>query len=169
MSLSPAEFQTLYTDYGPAVRARCRAICGNEADADEALQESFLRAWKARRRFDGRYPLAWLQTIARNTSLDILRKRRPWQDDPLTWLSLPAPERGSAGSQLDVRRLLDRFGAQDAALLRLRLGEGWRIREIAEHFDTSQRSIRRDLTRLEARARALLGTDTLTLATEASP
>ncbi len=157
MSLSPAEFQALYTDYGPAVRARCRAICGNDADADEALQEAFLRAWKARRRFDGRYPLAWLQTIARNTALDVLRRRRPWQDDPFTWLSL------AAGSRLDVRRLLDRFGPEDAAMLRLRLGEGWRIHEIAEHFDTSQRTVRRNLSRLEARARALLGNDTLPL------
>jgi RNA polymerase sigma-70 factor (ECF subfamily) len=166
MSLTQAEFQSLYADYGPAVRARCRSICGNEADADEALQETFLRAWKARRRFDGRHPLAWLQTIARNTSLDVLRKRRPWQDDPLTWLSLPALERSGAGSQLDVRRLLDRFGPRDAAMLRLRLGEGWRIQEIAEHFDTSQRTIRRNLARLEARARALLGADPPLLAVE---
>jgi len=155
------QFQELYADYGPAVRARCRSICGNDADADEALQETFLRAWNARRRFDGRYPLAWLQTIARNTSLDVLRKRRPWQDDPLVWLKQAAPESSADGTRLDVRRLLDQFQPEEAAMLRLRLGEGWRVHEIADHFGTSQRTVRRRLERIESRARALLGADLL--------
>lgn len=153
------EFQQLYASYGPAVRARCRSICGNDADADEALQEAFLKAWKARHRFDGRHPLAWLQTIARNASLDVLRRRRPWRDDPHRYLNQPAPERSSAGARMDAVRLLDHFAPEDAALMRLRLAEGWRIHEIAEHFDTSQRTIRRRLERLEKRARAILGPD----------
>ncbi|MEL6346582.1 MAG: sigma-70 family RNA polymerase sigma factor [Myxococcota bacterium] len=156
MSLDQRQLHDLYDSYGPAVRARCRAICGNEADADEALQETFLRAWKARRRFDGRYPLAWLQTIARNTALDILRKRKPWKDDPLVWLKVPAPERSAPSTSVDVERLLDSFPAEEAVMLRLRLGEDWRIHEIAEHFGTSQRTIRRRLQRLEKRARAIL-------------
>ena len=157
MSLSRMEFMDLYRSYGPAVRARCRAICGNETDADEALQETFLRAWRARKKFDGRYPLAWLQTIARNTSLDLIRRRRPWQDDPQVWLNIAAPAGSAPGTDRDVRRLLDSFKAEDAAMLRLRLAEDWRIHEIAEHFGTSQRTVRRKLDRLEGRARALLG------------
>ena len=156
MSLTPEVLSELFRTYGPAVRARCRAICGNHADADEALQETFMRAWKARRSFDGRYPLAWLQTIARNTSLDVIRRRRPWKDDPHVWLSLPAPDRGSASARVDATRLLDNFNAEDAAILRLRYAEGWRIHEIAEHLGTSPRSLRRRLERLETRARALL-------------
>lgn len=159
MSFDRSEFMQLYARNAPAVRARCRAVCGNEADADEALQETFLRAWNARHRFDGRHPLAWLQTIARNVSLDLVRRRRPWRDDPFVWLSLPAPETSSEGAHLEVVRLLDSFGPDDATLLRLRFGESWRIHEIAEHLDTSQRTVRRRLERLEARARALLGLD----------
>ena len=154
--MTRAEFHQLYRDYAPAVRARCRSICGNNADADEALQECFVRAWNNRRRFDGRHPLAWLQTIARNASIDILRRRRPWRDDPQAWISHPAPDRGDVGSRMDAVRLLDRFSPEDAALLRLRHAESWRIHEIAEHFDTSQRTIRRRLERLERRASALL-------------
>ena len=154
--MTEAEFQQLYTELAPAIRARCRAICGNHSDADEALQETFLRAWRARHRFDGRYPLAWLHTIARNTSLDIIRRKRPWKDDPQTWLeNAPAP-RSSTSSTVDVRGLLSNFDAEDAAMLRLRHAEDWRIHEIAEHFETSQRTIRRRLKRLEDRARALL-------------
>jgi RNA polymerase sigma-70 factor (ECF subfamily) len=144
VTLSETEFRILYSRLAPAVRARCRAICGNSADADEALQEAFLKAWRARDRFDGDKPLAWLQTIARNASLDIIRRRRPWTDDP-------------AAAAVDVARALDRMKPEDAATLRLRHAEGWRIHEIAEHLGTSQRSLRRRLARLEARAQALLG------------
>ena len=154
--MTELEFQTLYQETAAAVRVRCRAVCGNHADADEALQETFLRAWRARHRFDGRHPMAWLMTIARNTSLDILRRRRPWQDDPLVWLKLAAPEKSSAGAAMDVHRLLEDIDAEDAAMLRLRHAEDWRIHEIAEHFDTSQRTVRRRLAAAEARARTLL-------------
>lgn len=154
--MTELEFQDLYRETAAAVRARCRAVCGNHADADEALQETFLRAWRARHRFDGRHPLAWLMTIARNTSLDILRRRRPWRDDPLVWLKIPAPEKASAGAAVDVHRLLDEIDAEDAAMLRLRHAEDWRIHEIAEHFDTSQRTVRRRLAAAESRARTLL-------------
>ncbi|MGC6492585.1 MAG: RNA polymerase sigma factor [Myxococcota bacterium] len=155
--MTPGELHTLYRTYGGAVRARCRAMCGNVADADEALQETFVKAWRFRERFDGRKPLAWLQTIARNACLDLLRRRRPWRDDPAVWLKLAAPEKGSAVDRVTATRLLDQFGSEDAALLRLRYAEEWRIAEIADHFDTSQRTIRRRLERLERRAAALLG------------
>ena len=154
--MTELEFQDLYRETAAAVRARCRAVCGNHADADEALQETFLRAWRARHRFDGRHPLAWLMTIARNTSLDILRRRRPWRDDPLVWLKIPAPEKASAGAAVDVHRVLDEIDAEDSAMLRLRHAEDWRIHEIAEHFDTSQRTVRRRLAAAESRARTLL-------------
>ena len=156
MAMSRAELTELYRSYGPAVRARCRAVCGNEADADEALQETFVRAWRARKRFDGRHPLAWLQTIGRSASIDIIRRRRPWSDDPRRWLEQAAPSECEPVDRIQAARLLDDFEAEDAAILRLRHAEGWRIHEIAEHLDTSSRTVRRRLERLEARARAIL-------------
>lgn len=156
--MTEQELQQLYRRYGPAVRARCRAMCG-DTDADEALQDTFLRAWRARDRFDGSHPLAWLQTIARNASLDLLRKRRPWIDDPAVWLRLPAPTPASGAEKVDIGRLLADLSPEDAALLRLRYVESWRIHELAEHLGTSERTLRRNLERLEARARAILRTD----------
>ncbi len=154
--MNELEFQSLYQDTAGAVRARCRAVCGNLADADEALQETYLRAWRARRQFDGRHPLAWLMIVARHASLDILRKRRPWRDDPVVWLRIAAPERTSPGAAVDVTRMLDEIDPEEAVMLRLRHAEDWRIHEIAEHFDTSQRTIRRRLATAEARARTLM-------------
>ncbi|MBX2800471.1 MAG: sigma-70 family RNA polymerase sigma factor [Myxococcales bacterium] len=152
--MTRTELHALYAELGPAVRARCRAICGNGADADEALQETFLRAWKARGRFDGRHPLAWLQTIARNASLDVLRRRRPWADDPAAWLELPDAVALTA-DRVDLVRLLDGFSPHDVAILRLRYAEEWRVHEVAEHLGTSRRTVQRRLERLVKRARAV--------------
>jgi len=154
--LNRKEFNTMYTRFGPAVRARCRSICGNYADADEALQETFVRAWRARDKFDGAKPLNWLQVIARNTSLELLRKRKPWTNEPWQWLNRPDPTTLDPQAKLDAERLVAQFSAEDAAMLRLRYAENWRIREIAEHFGSSERSVRRQLERIETRARALL-------------
>lgn len=152
---SAHDFNALYGTYAGAVRSRCRAICGNAADADEACQETFLRAWRARDRFDGRHPLAWLQVIGRNTSLELLRKRRPWVDDPVVWLKLADKTASDPSRRAEAARVLDGFQPEDAAMLRLRHAEGWRIHEIAEHLGTSSRTVRRRIERLEQRCRAL--------------
>ena len=89
-------------------------------------------------------------------SIDVLRRRRPWQAAPIGWFGFAAPDGPSAAARVDVERLLSSMSADDAALLRLRHAEGWRIHEIAEHFGTSQRTVRRRLERLERRARAVL-------------
>ena len=47
----------------------------NRADAEDLVQESLLRAYKAIEGFDGRYPRAWLLTILRNTERNRHRRR----------------------------------------------------------------------------------------------
>ena len=60
------------------LHAHCYRILGSLHDADDALQDTMLRAWRGLPRFDGRSSLrTWLHRIAVNASLDILAKRRP--------------------------------------------------------------------------------------------
>ncbi len=54
-----------------------RSITGNAADAEDLVQESLVRAFRAIDRFDGRHPRAWLLTIVRNTNANLHRRRRP--------------------------------------------------------------------------------------------
>jgi RNA polymerase sigma-70 factor, ECF subfamily len=46
-------------------------------EAEDLVQDTLLRAYRAIDRFDGRHPRAWLLTILRNTNINRVRKRRP--------------------------------------------------------------------------------------------
>lgn len=54
-----------------------RSLTRNAADAEDLVQDSLLRAYRAIDRFDGRHPRAWLLTIVRNTHINRNRRRRP--------------------------------------------------------------------------------------------
>ncbi len=53
------------------------SLTGNVADAEDLVQDSLLRAYRAIGGFDGRYPRAWLLTIMRNAQINRTRRRRP--------------------------------------------------------------------------------------------
>lgn len=54
-----------------------RSMTRNGADAEDLVQDTLLRAYRAIDRFDGRYPRAWLLTILRNTHINRNRRKRP--------------------------------------------------------------------------------------------
>jgi RNA polymerase sigma-70 factor (ECF subfamily) len=69
-------FGGLVDPYRPELHAHCYRMLGSVQDAEDALQEVLLRAWKALDRFEGRSSLrSWLYTIATNTCLNLIAKR----------------------------------------------------------------------------------------------
>ncbi|MFC8504292.1 RNA polymerase sigma factor [Pedococcus sp. NPDC057267] len=54
-----------------------QSLTGNTADAEDLVQETLIRAYKAVARFDGRHPRAWLLTILRRTHMNMHRRQRP--------------------------------------------------------------------------------------------
>jgi RNA polymerase sigma-70 factor (ECF subfamily) len=54
-----------------------RALTRNDADAEDLVQETLIRAHRNIERFDGRHPRAWLLTILRNANINRTRRRRP--------------------------------------------------------------------------------------------
>lgn len=64
--------------FRPALTGLCYRMLGSLTDAEDAVQETMLRAWKARDTFDGRAQLStWLHRIATNVCLDVLGGRSP--------------------------------------------------------------------------------------------
>ncbi len=75
-----------------------RSITRNAADAEDLVQESLVRAFRAIDRFDGRHPRAWLLTIVRNTHANMHRRRRPIAVDDWELIHASRPAFGAPAS-----------------------------------------------------------------------
>jgi RNA polymerase sigma-70 factor (ECF subfamily) len=77
------------------------SLTRNHAEAEDVVQDTLLRSYRAIGRFDGRHPRAWLLTILRNTDRNRQRGRRPEllpdPDEALPRLPSAAPAGGDAG------------------------------------------------------------------------
>jgi RNA polymerase sigma-70 factor (ECF subfamily) len=70
------EFSELAAAHFAELRAHCYRMLGSVQDAEDAVQDALVRAWKATDRFEGRGPVrSWLYSIATNAALDIARHR----------------------------------------------------------------------------------------------
>ena len=69
-------FERLVGPFRSELQAHCYRMLGSLYDAEDALQEAMLRAWRALDRFEGRSSLrSWLYTIATNTCLNAIARR----------------------------------------------------------------------------------------------
>jgi RNA polymerase sigma-70 factor (ECF subfamily) len=87
-------FARLIEPYRRELHAHCYRMLGSVFDADDALQDTTLRAWRALGRFEGRSSLrSWLYTIATNTCLTQIQ-RRPKRILPIDYGPATDPHAG---------------------------------------------------------------------------
>lgn len=116
-----AALATLYDAHARPVYSLVLRIVGDEADAEDVLQDVFAQAWRQAARYDASRGTvaAWLLNMARTRAIDRLRSRRARPDAGATttdetWRDLPAPA-ADPGDALAA--------AEDAARVRKALGE----------------------------------------------
>lgn len=84
-------FRLLHERHAAVALRFLRALCGSEVAAQDAFQETLLRALEALPRFEpGRSFRAWLLGVARHAALDLLRRERVRAAEPLPKTPLPA-------------------------------------------------------------------------------
>src|SRR5512134_1792660 len=87
-------YQQLIEPHRGELQAHCYRMLGSVHDAEDALQEALLRAWRGLQKFEGRSsPRSWLYKIATNTCLDAIA-RRPKRVLPIDYGPATDPHTG---------------------------------------------------------------------------
>ena len=166
--------------YRSELTAYCYRMLGSPFDAEDAVQDALVRAWRSLDRFEGRAALrSWLYRIATNVCLDMLkskeRRARPMDLGPAqepvaenlhtraeaTWIE-PTPDPADAVVEHETIRLafvaaLQHLPARQRAVLILCEVLRWQATEVAELLDTSVPSVNSALQRARA---TIAATDT---------
>jgi RNA polymerase sigma-70 factor (ECF subfamily) len=154
----------------PLWRAAFR-ILGNAEAAEDAVQDAFLRAWRALDRFDERAELStWLYRIAINAAIDLKRERRRrepmsavLQEDFRGQVAVtstdPDPHRHALGRQLVDRaqEAISEMPEAERTAILLRHFEGRSIAEIASVLRCGENTAKQAVFRAVHKLRAVLG------------
>jgi RNA polymerase sigma-70 factor (ECF subfamily) len=158
-----AAFAELVRRHSPELFRLAYRLTRQEQDAEDVVQETFLRAFRQLGRFNGRSSLqTWLYRIALNCATDLLRKRRreaPEEDGETLPSALPSPESAAAGAELQ-RRLtaaFSRLSASENAAFVLRHVEALPIEEIGRVLGVSRAAAKHTVFRAVRKLREALG------------
>lgn len=159
-----AEFARLVETYSPPIYRLALRIVENGQDAEDVLQNTFLKAFRSLPGFEGRSSLStWLYRIAVNEALMLLRQRRPESVSidqevegeeglmesiqVLDWCCLPETELMDQEARKYLDEAIARLPKNLQVVFILRDIEDLSIRETAEALDLSETAVKTRLLR----------------------
>jgi RNA polymerase sigma-70 factor (ECF subfamily) len=160
-----ASFEETMLPHLDAAHNLARWLLRNEQDAQDVVQEAYLRAFKSFSGFHGSNGRAWLLTIVRNTSYTLLKKNRA-VDLTTTFdeeIHAPGYESVSPATILEhsedaelIREAVDELPAEFREILTLRHQEGLSYKEIADIAQIPPGTVMSRLARARAKLRECL-------------
>lgn len=165
-----AEFARLVETYHELIYRLAIKMLNNPQDAEDVLQETFIKAYRHLKGFDGRSSLStWLYRIATNEALMMLRRKKPVQVsvdetieteegevEPLQivdWCCIPEDELMSAEARIHLDRAIDKLPPSLRVVFILRDIQGLSTRETGEVLNLSETAVKTRLSRARLRLR----------------
>ncbi|HSE64757.1 MAG TPA: RNA polymerase sigma factor [Thermoanaerobaculia bacterium] len=155
-------FRALVEEHSPMVFRVAYRMTGSEEDAEDVVQESFLKAHRSFARFDARSSFGtWIYRIAVNCAIDLIRRRRQaaapsrrMADDDLDPVenlasNAPPPDRDALSGQIhrSVAAALTRLSPLERAAFVLRHLEGMPIEGIASVLQSRPNAVKQTVFR----------------------
>lgn len=149
------DVEAMYRRYGPMVLRRCRALLKDEEQAMDALQETFERVLRHRRRLTGDAPSSLLYRTATHVCLNRLRSaaRHPEApgDDLLSRIAAADEPEARSLARGVLGALFSAEPASTRVIATLHLHDGLTLEEVAAEVGLSVSGVRGRLRRLRAR------------------
>ena len=162
-------FRALVETHSRQVFRLAFRMTGNEQDAEDVVQESFLRAYKQLGRFESRANFGtWLYRIVSNCSVDLMRAKQARHDQSrgdsldealdLPATDLPNPERQAQSAEIQrrVQGALAALSPLERAAFTLRHYEGRSIEEISRTLGLGTSAAKHSVFRAVKKLRAAL-------------
>jgi RNA polymerase sigma-70 factor (ECF subfamily) len=154
-------FRSLFDAHNGRVFGLAYKYLRNRADAEDVLQETFIRAYRSLGTYDpakGAEFSVWLNRICVNCSIDALRRTKRRSAQPLegeTLNTVPSdnpeddPERAARGREIRLRveQALNRLSPRQRMIFAMRHDMGYSIREIAAEVGSTEGSVKKHLFR----------------------
>jgi RNA polymerase sigma-70 factor (ECF subfamily) len=165
-----AEFARMVEAYYAMIYRLSIKMVGNPQDAEDILQETFIKAYRHVKDFDGRSSLStWLYRVATNEALMFLRRKRPEQisiDEPVEtdegevepvqivdWCCLPEQELLSSEAREHLDRAIEELSLSLRVVFVLRDIQGLSTLETAEVLNLSETAVKTRLSRARLQLR----------------
>ncbi len=152
------DVDALYRKYGPMVIRRCRALLGDEEQALDAAQETFVKLIRYQHRLTDAAPSSMLYTMATNVCLNILRssRRRPFNagEETLEHIASSDDVESRALDRVAVDGIFESERASTRTMAVLHYVDGMTLEEVASHVGLSVSGVRKRLRVLKERTRA---------------
>ncbi|HEX3764311.1 MAG TPA: RNA polymerase sigma factor [Kofleriaceae bacterium] len=160
---APGDLEAVFAEVRPTLLRLAERLCGNLTDAEDVVQETFLRAVHGLPH-DVRNVAAWLTTTLRNVGLDHLRKRKrrpshePITDhDALTQLEPDVPEPDWDNLTIDdIRDAVEVLEPAYRDVYRLHTFEGLSYKQVAERLGIQRVTVGTRLNRARGKLREVL-------------
>ncbi len=128
-----AAFDALYHKHAPFVFNTCMGLIGNREDARDAMQDTFVSAYKGIRGFRNQSRFStWLYRIAVNRCYDSMRKNSHSLGDSVEWLENTSPNHADWVQEREVREAVLKLKPHYRVALVLHYFQGLSCKEMAE-------------------------------------